>query len=107
MLLWPGLEVFGCGTRCKGVRNGCLYTVASVNADAKSLTLEGVEATLPFDQAMAWLRLSYVQTYASCQGTEFGGSLRLGDTAHTFFSRRHLFGGPSRAKQDAQVSLRD
>jgi hypothetical protein len=79
MLLWPGLEVFGSGTGCKGVRNGCLYTVASVDADAKSLTLEGVEATLSFEQAKAWLRLSYAQAYASCQGTEFGGSLRLWD----------------------------
>jgi hypothetical protein len=35
MLLWPGLEVFGCcSAKRKGVRNGCLYTVESVDAEA-------------------------------------------------------------------------
>jgi hypothetical protein len=107
MLLWPGLELFGCGAGCRGVRNGCLYTVASIDPEAQSLTLEGVECSLTFEQAKAWLRLSYAQTYASCQGTEFGGSLRLWDCGHKFFTRRHLFVGLSRAKQDAQVGLRD
>ena len=106
MLLWPGLELFGCGAGCKGVRNGCLYTVESVDPEAMTLTLKEGPA-LTFEQAKAWLRLSYAQTYASCQGTEFGGSLRLWDCGHKFFTRRHLFVGLSRAKQDAQVSLRD
>jgi hypothetical protein len=78
-----------------------------VDEAAQSLTLEGVEGALSFEQAKLLLRLSYAQTYASCQGTEFGGSLRLWDCAHRFFTRRHLFVGLSRAKQDAQVSLRD
>jgi hypothetical protein len=75
--------------------------------EAQSLTLEGVEGALSFEQAKLLLRLSYAQTLASCQGTEFGGSLRLWDCAHPLFTRRHLFVGLSRARQDAQVSLRD
>jgi hypothetical protein len=84
-----------------------LYTVASIDPEAKSLALEGVEGSLTFEQAKARLTLSYAQTYASCQGTEFGGSLRLWDCGHKFFTKRHLFVGLSRAKQDAEVSLRD
>jgi hypothetical protein len=106
MLLWPGIQVFGCVAVERKVRNGGLCTVESIDVAAETLRLEGVDTELTFDQAKGWLRLSYAQTYASCQGTQFGGSLRLWDTAHTHFSRRHLFVGLSRAKQDAQVSLR-
>jgi hypothetical protein len=87
-------------------RNGCLYTVESIDREAKTLTLEGV-GSLSFEQVKVWLRLSYAQTYASCQGTEFADSLRLWDCAHRHFSRRHLFVGLSRARQNAQVSLKD
>jgi hypothetical protein len=104
MLLWPGIQLFGCTSAAKAVRNGCLYTVESI--DAQTLVLEGV-GRLTFDQARAWLRLSYAQTYASCQGTEFADSLCLWDCAHRHFSRRHLFVGLSRARANAAVSLRD
>jgi hypothetical protein len=105
MLLWAGIQLFGC-TTAASVRNGCLYTVESVDGQAKTLTLEGV-GTMSFEQAKVHLRLSYAQTYASCQGTEFAGSLCLWDTSHKHFSRRHLFVGLSRARQNAAVSLRD
>jgi hypothetical protein len=106
MLLWPGIQLFGCTSAAKAVRNGCLYTVESLDSEAKALVVEGV-GTLTFDQAKAWFRLSYAQTYASCQGTEFDGSLCLWDCAHRHFSRRHLFVGLSRARVNAVVSLRD
>jgi hypothetical protein len=105
MLLWPGIQLFGC-TTAASVRNGCLYTVESVDAQARTLTLEAV-GTMSFEQATAHLRLSYAQTYASCQGTEFTDSLCLWDCAHKHFSRRHLFVGLSRARQNAAVGLRD
>jgi hypothetical protein len=108
MLIWPGLELFGCvAVEKKGIRNGCLYTVDSIDAAAQTLRLQGVDGELSFDQAKTCLRLSFAQTYASCQGTEFGGSLRLWDCGHQFFTKRHLFVGLSRAKQDAEVSLRN
>jgi hypothetical protein len=66
-----------------------------------------VDGELSFDQAKTRLRLSYAQTYASCPGTEFGGSLRLWDCGHQFFTKWHLFVGLSRATADAQVSLRN
>jgi hypothetical protein len=106
MLIWPGLQLFGCTSAAKAIRNGCLYTVESVDTEAKTLVLEGA-GSLTFDQARAWLRLSYAQNYASCQGTEFADSLSLCDTAHRHFSRRHLFVGLSRARANAAVSLRD
>jgi hypothetical protein len=106
MLLWPGIQLFGCTSAAKAVRNGCLYTVESVDASAKTLVLEGI-GSITFDQARAWLRLSYAQTYASCQGTEFADSLCLWDCAHRHFSRRHLFVGLSRARANAAVGLRD
>jgi hypothetical protein len=106
MLVWPGIQLFGCTSAAKAIRNGCLYTVESIDTEAKTLVLEGA-GSLTFDQAKTWLRLSYAQTFASCQGTEFDGSLCLWDTAHRHFSRRHLFVGLSRAKVNAAVSLRD
>jgi hypothetical protein len=105
MLLWPGIRLFGCATTAS-IRNGCLYTVESVDAQAQTLSLEGV-GTMSFEQAKVHLRLSYAQTYASCQGTEFAQSLCLWDCSHKHFSRRHLFVALSRARQNAAVSLRD
>ena len=106
MLVWPGIQLFGCSSAAKSVRNGCLYKVESVDGEAKTLVLEGV-GPLTFDQAKAWLRLSHAQTYASCQGTEFADSLCLWDCAHRHFSRKHLFVGLSRARANAVVSLKD
>jgi hypothetical protein len=106
MFLWPGIQLFGCTSAAKTIRNGCLYTVESIDASAQTLVLEGV-GSLTFDQARAWLRLSYAQTYASCQGTELADSLSLWDCAHRHFSRRHLFFGMSRARANAVVSLKD
>ena len=106
MLIWPGIQLFGCTSAAKAVRNGCLYTVESVDTSAQTLVVEGV-GTLTFDQAKAWLRLSHAQTYASCQGTEFADSLCLWDTAHRHFTRKHLFVGLSRARVNAVVNLRD
>jgi hypothetical protein len=106
MLIWPGIQLFGCTSAAKAIRNGCLYTVESVDTEAQTFVLEGV-GSVTFDQARAWLRLSYAQTYASCQGTEFVDSVCLWDTTHRHFSRRHLFVGLSRAKMNATVSLRD
>jgi hypothetical protein len=106
MLIWPGIQLFGCSSAAKSVRNGCIYTVESLDPEAKTLVIEGV-GLLTFDQAKAWLRLSHAQTYASCQGTEFADSLCLWDTTHRHFARKHLFVGLSRARVNAVVSLKD
>ena len=74
MLLWPGLQLIGSvSAEKKGIRNWCLYTVASVGDE--TVRLEGLEASFTYDQVKLWLRLSYAQTYASCYGTEFSGPL--------------------------------
>ena len=79
-----------------------MYTVES--CDGERVHLAG-DISLTHEQAKQWLRLSYAQTYASCQGTEFAGSLRLHDTESAHFSRRHLFVGLSRAKEASIVSV--
>ena len=106
MLIWPSLQLIGCvSAEKKGIRNGCLYTVASACDD--TVRFEGVEASFTYEQVKLWLRLSYAQTYASCQGTEFEGALRLWDVSHKFFTRRHLFVGLSRSKNAAFIGLKD
>jgi hypothetical protein len=105
MFLWPGLQLFGClAGEKKGVRNQCLYTVKEVGEDI--VRFEELESTFTHEQAKQWFRLSYAQTYASCQGTEFDGPLRLWDTANVHFTKRHLFVALSRAKQAAFVSVK-
>jgi hypothetical protein len=104
MLIWPGIELLGAvPTERRGIRNGCLYTVAEVSEDA--VKLQELEGTFTFEQVKAWLRLSYAQTYASVQGSEFTAQVRLWDTGHRFFTRRHLFVGLSRARAAKDVSV--
>jgi hypothetical protein len=64
MLLWPGIQLFGCVAVERKVRNGCLYTVESTDAAAETLRLEGVDTELTFDQAKGWLRLSYATMWS-------------------------------------------
>jgi hypothetical protein len=107
MLIWPGIQLLGAvPTERKGIRNGCLYTVSEINMNTVHIQeLPGV--TLSFDQVKSWLRLSYAQTYASVQGSEFTAQLRLHDTTHHFFTQRHLFVGLSRARAAKDVSVVD
>ena len=106
MLIWPSLQLIGCvSAEKKGIRNGCLYTVVSARDD--TVRFEGVDASFTYDQVKQWLRLSYAQTYASCQGTEFEGPLSLWDVGHKYFTRRHLFVGLSRSKSAAFIGLKD
>jgi hypothetical protein len=105
MLLWPGIQLLGCvSSSSKGIKNMCLYTVEAVDGETVKIQ-DGPQ--LSHEQAKAWLRLSYAQTYASCQGSEFDGQLRLHDTKHRFFTKRHLFVGLSRARSARDVSVVD
>ena len=71
MLLWPVIVLIGCLAVSKhGIQNGVLYTVERTGREAVVL-LGGVSLT--HSQAKSCLRLSYAQTYASCQGSEFDG----------------------------------
>jgi len=104
MFIWPGIQLLGSmSTERKGIRNGCLYTVCEVEDD--KVRLQDPNVTLTFEQVKTWLRLSYAQTYASVQGTEFDAQLRLHDVHHPYFTRRHLFVGLSRARSARDVSV--
>ena len=104
MLIWPGIELLGAvPTERRGIRNGCLYTVTEVSDDA--VRLQELDGVFTFEQVKAWLRLSYAQTYASVQGPELTAQVRLHDTGHHFFTRRHLFVGLSRCRAARAVSV--
>ena len=107
MRLWPGIKLLGAvSSDKKGIRNGCLYTVSALDQEHAELE-ELPGARFSHSEVKQWLRLSHAQTYASVQGTEFEGALRLHDVQHKHFSRRHLFVGLSRAKDAALVSVVD
>jgi hypothetical protein len=109
MFIWPGIELLGCVQATKKtIRNNVLYKVLAIGEDTATVgpaESEGnpIELTLP--QVSEWLRLSFARTYASCQGTEFGESLRLHDTTNPHFSMKHLFVAMSRAKQCSKLAI--
>ena len=104
MWIWPGIQLLGCVSEKKGVRNQVLYTVTGIKATRVNFA-GGISLT--HEQVSEWTVLSFAQTYANCQGTEFDGTLRLHDTTHRFFTKRHLFVGLSRAKESSAVDVRD
>ena len=107
MLIWQGIELLGCSRSSRKVRNNVLYTVHQLTEELVYLSAPHAEEllALTYAQVGELLRLSYAQTYASCQGTEFEGSLRLHDTQSRHFTRRHLFVALSRAKRAEQIDI--
>ena len=103
MWIWPGIVLYACiPTERKGLRNQVLYTVQSITDDEVHVD-NGI--VLSYEDVKRYLRLSYAQTYASCQGSEFTGTLRLHDTSNRFFTKRHLFVGLSRGKRAEDISV--
>jgi hypothetical protein len=102
LLLWPGLQLLGCGG---SVRNQVSYTIERIDEEGQQLWLEGLTKPLSFAQVKTSLRLSFAQTFASVQGTEYDEPLRLHDCAHPMFTRKCLFVGLSRSKSGALISL--
>ena len=107
MLIWQGIELLGCSRSSRKVKNNVLYTVRQLTEELVYLSAPHAEEVLALTYAQVGelLRLSYAQTYASCQGTEFEGSLRLHDTQSRHFTRRHLFVALSRAKRAEQIDI--
>ena len=103
MWIWPGIELYACvPTERKGLRNQVLYTVEAIDDEQIRLTC-GI--CLSYEDMKKYMRLSFAQTYASCQGTEFEGTLRLHDTGNRHFTKRHLFVGLSRGKKATEISV--
>ena len=105
--IWAGLELLGCSQASKkGIRNNVIYVVQSWDEEQVVVQRKGKEEqiTLTYPQ-MSLLRLSYAQTYASCQGTEFDEPLRLHDTENKNFTKKHLFVALSRAKRSDMIDL--
>jgi hypothetical protein len=104
MLLWVGLQLLGCGG-C--VKNQVLYTIKEISEEKEELWLEGLPKPLSFAQVRGSLRLSFAQTFASVQGTQYEEKLRLHDCKTKFFTRKMLFVGLSRSRSGALVSVAD
>ena len=100
MWVWPGLKLLGSAGSRK-IQNGITYEITSITDEA--ITLGEIKLTYP--QAAASLRLAYAQTYASCQGSEFDGTLALWDTDSRYFTMRHLFVALSRAKRAEDICV--
>ena len=94
MLIWPGLKLLGCVGRVKkGVRNGCLYTVKWCGGDCalNPIYFEELQCTFSEQEVRDMFRLSYAQTYASCQGAEFTEACTLHKLEHPRFTWHHPF----------------
>ena len=106
MWVWPGLSLLGCSQASKKVKNNCLYTVAAIGNEHIEITSGEGRISLSHEQVANLTRLSYARTYAAIQGTEFQDeSLRLWDTSHPRFTRRHLFVAISRARRAELVDV--
>jgi hypothetical protein len=107
MFIWEGIELLGCTQASKkGVRNNVLYQVIALDEEVH-LQEKGTEntLTLTFAQVASLLRLSFAQTYASVQGTEFDDTLMLHDCDNKHFSMRHLFVAVSRARSGEKIGF--
>ena len=82
-----------------------LYTILSYTDDRIEIKKNDEQISLTHDHFGQWCRLSYARTYASIQGTEFEESLRLHDTGHPRFTRKHLFVALSRGKLKEQIHV--
>ncbi len=108
LFIWEGIELLGCThAERRGIRNNVMYKVIKIDEDVHLIRKDDESRilTLTFIQVGALLRLSYAQTYASCQGTEFEDTLRLHDTSNIHFTKRHLFVGLSRSKMKELIYI--
>ena len=98
--IWEGCELIGAGAH--KVQNGILYKVAAIEDD--HVRFETGER-LSFQEVSRDLRMSFAQTYMSCQGSEFHDSLKLWDVDSKFFTLKHLYVGMSRARDASKVAF--
>ena len=87
---WPGQQLVGAGGLC---RKGIFYTVSEID---EHIVLESGER-LTREAAGKSLRLCHALTYASVQGLTLPGTVRLLETDHRHFTKKHLYIGASRA----------
>jgi hypothetical protein len=94
-------------SRKKGIRNGLFYRVDAIDLESECVSLdrEDVKYHLTFKDVAAFLRPSFTRTYASIQGDEVAGSLKLWDTTSKFFTMKHLYVGLSRARDSTKVCV--
>ena len=109
--LWEGLELLGCCAAPKRqIQIGVMYIVEKIENERIFLNRGDYSGRngsfeLSLQQLKKHMRLSFAQTYASCQGTEFASTLTLHDTDSPYFTRKHLFVGLSRAKASSAVHV--
>ena len=87
---WASQQLVGAGGLC---RKGIFYTVSEID---EHIVLESGER-LTREAAGKSLRLCHALTYASVQGLTLPGTVRLLETEHKHFTKKHLYIGSSRA----------
>ncbi len=81
---WPGAVLVGAGGPC---RQGIFYTIASID---EHIVLESGER-LTHEAAGRSLRLCHALVYASVQGLTLPDTVRLLETEHQHFTKKHLY----------------
>jgi hypothetical protein len=107
--MFPGQILIGCTDNTNtGIFNGAFYEVISFTGRAailKDMDVGG-EITVDAKTIERFLRLSHAMVYAQVQGRTFRKALvRLWDTDHRHFTRRHLLVGVSRATAGIYVDI--
>jgi hypothetical protein len=90
------------------VRNLVLYSVLSCSAETVELQdTGGAVVRLTPAQVAQSCRLSHARTLASIQGweTEPGQTMRLLDSGHARFERKHLYVGISRCREPRDIHV--
>ena len=118
MIMWPGIKLLACvkdSTKDKNIINGMEYEVlAFTDTDVTlrklhpALPAKNAEPfTLTHDDCALQMRLQHALCYYSTQGrTLIDGRIRLMDTDHAFFTKRHLIVGLSRTRRGSDVEIK-
>ena len=102
-VLWKALELLGCVPIEKyGLWNGVTYVAEQI---AESLVHFEGGISLTKEDTIQMMRLSHVMTYASTQGRETEGTLRLNVCNSPHMTHKHLYAALSRAKLASHIRV--
>ena len=118
MFIWVGLKLLACvkdSNKDTRIKNGMEYEVLAFTDSTVTLRQlhpatpdkNGEPFTLPHDVCALVMRLQHALCYYSTQGrTLRDGRVRLTQTSHMHFTKRHLIVGLSRTGHGQDVEIR-
>jgi hypothetical protein len=92
--VWPGLLLVGSGGK---FRKGLFGTVAKVSDELMEVSVGDASIRLTQEQFFKCARLASALCYAAVQGLTLPGRVRLCETSHPRFTKKHIYIGVSRA----------